>query len=106
MTKGSRLWLSFFLKLQTASYSLLFAHVTDSPDRIRAVIGDEQRTIAGHGNTDWTSPDIAVVGCEAGQEVFVFSCGFSLLNRHADHFIARALATVPVAVFVSADVAV
>src|SRR6266568_2856449 len=106
MTKGSRLWLPFFLRCETAGSLLLLAHVTDSPDRIRAVVGDEQRTIAAYGNTDRPSPDIAVVGCEAGQKVLIFSCGFSLLEWHADHFIARALTPVPGAVFGGEDIPV
>src|SRR5438105_9899955 len=90
----------------TAGFLLLLARVTDSPNRIRSIVGDEQRTIAAHGNTDRASPDIAVVGCEAGQEVLIFSCGSSLLERHPDHFIARALVAVPGAMLGSEDVAV
>src|SRR5579883_3303591 len=73
--------------------------VAHPPDRTRAVVGDEQRTVAGHGNADRAAPDGAVVEHEAGEEILILAAGArSTVARHADHFVAGARRLVPRAV--------
>src|SRR5258708_2175895 len=72
------------------------ARVAAPPDGIRAVIGDKQRAIRGHGDADGASPDVAVVYYKPGDEVLVLAAGTAgLLHGDADHFIAGADGAVP-----------
>ena len=48
--------------------------VADPPDRVRRIVGDEQRAVGGDGDGDRPSPHVAAfVGDEAGQEVLCIS---------------------------------
>src|SRR6516162_11842298 len=84
----------------------MLLHVAYPPDRSRTVVSHEQRSILADGDTHGTSPDVAALGYEAGQEVFVFACGMPILERHADHFVTGALLAVPRTVLRGEDVAV
>src|SRR6185437_3740415 len=79
--------------------------VADAPDGARAVVADEQRAVVHHGDRDRTSPDFAVRRDETGDEVLVFTGGFAMLDRNANHFVAGALLLVPRAVFGGKDIA-
>src|SRR5579864_406944 len=81
------------------------AHVAHAPDRSRTVIADEQRSIFADGDTHRPSPDLAFLGNEAGEKVFVVACGMAVFQRHADDFIAGALVAVPGTMFGGEDVA-
>src|SRR6266481_7855211 len=82
------------------------ARVADPPDGIRAVIGDKQRAIRGHGDADGASPDVAVVYYKPGDEVLVLAAGTAgLVHGDANHFIAGADGAVPGAVFGGEDIA-
>ncbi len=55
----------------------LFARIGHPPDGVRAVVGDQQRSILGHGDAHRTAPHLAVGKHEAGEEVFIFSRGLA-----------------------------
>src|ERR1700744_1515756 len=64
----------------------LFTCVDDVPDSFGAIVGDEQRTVFGYRNTHRPTPDLAVRGDEAGQEVLVFAGGVTVFHWNADNF--------------------
>ncbi len=76
------------------------------PDGAGTVIGDEQAAIFGDRDTYGAAPYLAVFGDEAGEEVFVAAIGVAVVHRDADDFVARAVGTVPGAVFRGKGVAV
>src|ERR1039458_6471163 len=74
----------------------LLARVTDPPDRIRCVIGDEQRSIGCNGHTHWASPNLTVGKRKTREEIFVLAARLSaLVQRHANHLVACAHTPIP-----------
>src|SRR5580704_13887614 len=74
----------------------LLARIAYPPDRVRAVVAHQQRSIGRDRDTHGTSPNLAVGRYEPGQKVFVLSRGMTgLMQRHADHFIPGARRLVP-----------
>ncbi len=71
------------------------SRVAHPPDGVRAVVGDQQRSIFGHGDADRPTPHLAAGENEAGEEVFIFSCSLAALHGKGDHFIAAARIPVP-----------
>ena len=60
-----------------ASQSELFSGIADSPNCVRPVVRDQQRTVCGHCDSYRAAPDVAVVDYEAGKEIFVLAAGVS-----------------------------
>src|SRR5271155_707654 len=90
-------FISRFSALRGSLRSL--SRIADSPDRVRTVVADQQRTIGRHGHAYRTSPHVAIRQDEPGEEVFILAAGMSgLVQRHADHLIAHAHRSVPGAV--------
>src|SRR5271155_202381 len=83
-----------------------FADVSDVPDGTGSVVGDEQATVFGDGDTYGTAPDLAVFGDEAGKEVFIAAVGVAVVHGDVNDFVAGAVSTVPGAVFGGKGVAV
>src|SRR6202044_1015194 len=70
--------------------------VTNAPDGVRSVVGDQQRSVLSHGDADRPSPDVPVVEHKAGQEILVLTARpVCLVHRHADHFISTAYGSIP-----------
>ncbi len=55
----------------------LLAHVADPPDRVRAIVAHQQRTVGSNRHANWPSPHLPVGQHEAGQEVLVLSGRFA-----------------------------
>ena len=49
------------------------AGISDVPDDFGAVVGDEEGSVFGDGDADRATPDLAIGGDEAGEEVFVLA---------------------------------
>src|SRR5882724_4607294 len=72
------------------------ARVADAPDRVRAVVAHQQRSVLSHRNPDGPTPDVSVVHYKSGQEIFVLAAGPArLVQRHADYFITDSHRPVP-----------
>src|ERR1700722_16089336 len=75
---------------------MLFRGVCDAPDGIRSVVRHQQRSVGCHRRSYRPPPDFAVVERKASQEILVVAAGMAcLVERNANHFIARARGTVP-----------
>src|ERR1700682_2822710 len=87
------------------AHRALSADVADPPDRVRAVVGHQQRAIERGGNAYGTAPYLTVREHESGQEVLVFSASLpGLVQRHADNLVAGANGLVPRAMLGGEDV--
>src|ERR1700730_15885715 len=53
----------------------LLSRVTDPPDGIRTVVGNQQRAVRSCGDGNRTSPDTPIVNHEAGHEILIFAAG-------------------------------
>src|ERR1700758_1989291 len=73
----------------------LFSGVDDVPERARAVVGDEERTVRSDGDADGTTPDLTVLGDEAVEEVVGFAVGVAVLHGDEDDVVAGAVLAVP-----------
>src|SRR5260370_16133324 len=71
------------------------AGVGHPPDRIRSVVGDEERAIGGHRYAHRPGPDLAVGRRKAGDKILVGAGGLTVFHGHADDFITRAVRAVP-----------
>src|SRR5262249_40062397 len=69
-----------------------------TPHRAVCVLADEERAVMGHRYADRARPHRGVVDDKPGHEVLIFAGRHSVLQPHADHFIAGALRAVPRAV--------
>src|ERR1700735_5629921 len=76
----------------------LLAGVGNVPNAPGAVVGDEEGAVVGYGDADGTTPDLAVGGDEAGEEVFILTGGVTVAHGHANDLIATAFGAVPGAV--------
>ena len=77
-------------------YPRLFSCVTDPPDGVRGVVGNQQRAVRSSGDRNRPPPDIAIVDDETGHEVFTFTTGMStLMQRHTDQLVAHTNGPVP-----------
>src|ERR1700729_815333 len=75
---------------------MLFPSVCDAPDGIRSVVRHQQRSVGRHGHSHRPPPNFAVVEHKASQEILIVAAGMAcLVERNANHFIARARGTVP-----------
>src|SRR5262249_28543079 len=63
----------------------LLPAVTHAPDRVRAVVADEQRAVGRHRHADGAAPHVAGVDDAAGEEVFVFTGRRAVPERDTDH---------------------
>src|SRR5271166_3576532 len=76
------------------------------PDRAGAIVGDEQAAVFGDRDAYRPAPDLAVIGDEAGEEVFVAAVGAAVVHGDVNDFVAGAVGAVPGAMFRSKGVAV
>src|SRR4051794_22423456 len=76
----------------------LLPGVGHPPDRPRAVIRHHQGPVLGHGHASRAAPDVALLGDEAHEEVFVLAGRLAVLHRDADDLVAGATRPVPRAV--------
>src|SRR5690348_1465642 len=60
--------------------------IGDAPDPVGAVVGDQERAVAGHEQAHGAAPDVSVARSEEppGQEVFVSPNRLPVLEAHAD----------------------
>src|ERR1700675_2134700 len=49
--------------------------VTDSPDRIRPVVGYEQRSVLSYGDADRPPPHVSVVDHKSSHKIFILAAG-------------------------------
>src|ERR1700675_2108738 len=72
------------------------ARVADAPDRIRAVVGYEQRSVLSYGDADRPAPHVSIVDHKSSHKIFILAAGPGcLVQRYADHFISGAHRPVP-----------
>src|SRR5260370_40276811 len=65
------------------------ARVADAPDRVRAVIGYQQRSVLGYGDADRPSPHVSIVDHKTGDKICIFAAGPAcLVNSDSDHFLS------------------
>src|SRR6184192_1564057 len=74
---------------------VLFAVIRDPPNGVRSIVGDEERAVGANGDADRAAPHVAVGRDEAGEEVLEFARRVPILQRHADHLVARPVRAVP-----------
>src|ERR1700677_2192824 len=76
----------------------LFAQVGDMPNGARSVICDEHAAVVRDGDTDRSTPDLAILGDEPGEEVLVTAIGMAVVHGDANDFVACTAGAVPGAV--------
>ena len=59
----------------------LLAGVADPPDRVRRVVAHQQRAVLRHRDADRPAPHVPFIDHEAGEEVFVFTGRFAVLEE-------------------------
>src|SRR5262245_58734768 len=74
---------------------LLSSTIADAPDGRGAVVGNEERTVAGHRHSHRPAPHAAVRDAETGDEVLVLSGRSAVPDRHADHLVSGAPRAIP-----------
>src|SRR5580704_12560478 len=78
--------------LCSETLGLLFER--NSPDRTVGVFCDEQSTIVRYRDSYRTPPNTCI-GDESGQEIVVFPGGMAVMHSNSNHFVARALRSIP-----------
>src|ERR1035441_10100510 len=73
----------------------LLTGVGHMPHRAASVVGDKQRAVIRHRDTNRTPPHLTICCNKAGKEVVVLAGGFAVLHRDVDHLIARAVLAIP-----------
>src|SRR5690348_9618622 len=69
--------------------------VSDTPDGVRAVVGDEQGAVFPDGDSHRAAPYASFRGDEPGHEIFILPGRLPILHRHANHLVAVAPGAVP-----------
>src|SRR5690349_2823820 len=69
----------------------------DPPDRVRHVVGDDQRAARIDRDPDRPSPRLAVAVQEAGHDIDRLAGRLAVAERHEDHAVADRLVAVPAA---------
>src|SRR4051794_38834601 len=87
------------------SRDVSFAGVSDAPNGLRAVVGDQQRAIGRDRDAYRAAPHVFAIYHKTGHEVFILARGFAgLMQRDADELVADARGAIPGAVFGGEDV--
>src|SRR5258708_40260989 len=84
---------------------MLFPSKTDSPNGVRSIIADQQRTVWCRRDTDGPAPYVPVREYEPCEEVFILSRSMAgLMQRYPNHFVTRAHRFIPRPVLGGKDV--
>ena len=72
------------------STGCLLSGVRNAPNRTRAIIAHQERTVRCRRNSDWPAPNAFVIHHKAGQKIFIFARRVPrLVERDTNQLIAR-----------------